>query len=187
MADEPTQVQQNTEPVTPPATPKAEDIAESLINALENRAKRAETSVIRSFSEQYGLSEDEIKTVLSNAKAERDKKIPAAAQAEIDKQQQRVNNLLITAELKAKGAEMGLVDTDTAMLLLDKEKVKVEDNGTVTGVEDALKALKEAKPYLFGAQPTGKKTGVGGRIDNTQGAADGVEEAFLRKNPGLKI
>ena len=154
------------------ATPKAEDIANALVAALETRTQRAERSVTKSFAEQYGLSEEEINGILAKAKAEKDAKIPEAAQAEVNKQIAQAHKLLITAEVKAKGGSMGLVDADTALLLMNMENVKVDDKGAVSGVEDALNALKEAKPFLFTAQPTGKKTDVGGKVDNTPAGAE---------------
>lgn len=187
MADETKQVITNEQPSTPAATPKAEEIAAALITALENRQQRAERSVTRSFSEQYGLSEDEVSSILARAKADKEAKIPETAQKKIDEQRNKVNKLLISAELKAKGAAMGLVDAETAMLLVDMSKIAVDDTGTVSGLDTELNSLKEKKPFLFAAQPTGVKTDVGGRIYNTQQAADGVEAAFLRKNPDIKI
>lgn len=173
--------QQNQQQATPaanvqtpaPATqPKAEDIANALVAALEARTQRAERSVTKSFAEQYGLSNEEINGILAKAKAEKDAKIPEAAQAEVNKQIAQAHKLLITAEVKAKGGSMGLVDADTALLLMNMENVKVDDKGAVSGVEDALNALKEAKPFLFTAQPTGKKTDVGGKVDNTPAGAE---------------
>ena len=157
----------NPTPATPPAAPNVEAITAALTAALENREKRAERSVSRSFAEQYGLSEQEISDILAKAKAEKEAKIPEAQQAAINQQLQQINNRLITAEIKAQGGAMGLVDADTALLLIDKTNIKVDDKGDVSGVQEALNALKEAKPYLFGAQPTGKKQSVGGRITDT--------------------
>ena len=80
-------------------------------------------------------------------------------------------------------------DPDTALLLLDKSKIKVDDKGIVTGTEEALKDLQSSKAYLFAAQPTGQKGIVGGKIDNPNpgGEPDGVTAAFLRRNPGMKL
>lgn len=185
----PTPAPNNAPTPAPAAAPKAEDIAAALLTALETRQQRTERSVAKSFSEQYGLSETEISDILARAKAEKEAKIPEAAQAEITKQLERANGLLIAADVRAKGAALGLVDADTALLLLDKSKIKVDDKGVVTGTEDALKALQASKAYLFTAQPTGQKGIVGGKIDNPNpgGEPDGVTAAFLRRNPGMKL
>lgn len=165
----------------PAASPKAEDIAAAFLTALETRTQRAERSVVKSFSEQYGMSEEEIGTILAQAKAEKDKKLPEAAQAEVNKQIAQAHKLLITAEVKSKGAAMGLVDADTALLLMSMDNVKVDEQGSVTGVEDALKALQTAKPFLFAAQPTGQKTGVGAKIDTTPPGGETTARDEMRK------
>lgn len=185
----PTPAPNNAPTPAPAAAPKAEDIAAALLTALETRQQRTERSVAKSFSEQYGLSETEISDILARAKAEKEAKIPEAAQAEITKQLERANGLLIAADVRAKGAALGLVDADTALLLLNKSKIKVDDKGIVTGTEDALKDLQASKAYLFAAQPTGQKGIVGGKIDNPNpgGEPDGVTAAFLRRNPGMKL
>ena len=185
----PTPAPNNAPTPAPAAAPKAEDIAAALLTALETRQQRTERSVAKSFSEQYGLSETEISDILARAKAEKEAKIPEAAQAEITKQLERANGLLIAADVRAKGAALGLVDADTALLLLDKSKIKVDDKGLVTGTEEALKDLQLSKAYLFAAQPTGQKGVVGGKIDNPNpgGEPDGVTAAFLRRNPGMKL
>lgn len=185
----PTPAPNNAPTPAPAAAPKAEDIAAALLTALETRQQRTERSVAKSFSEQYGLSETEISDILARAKAEKEAKIPEAAQAEIAKQLERANGLLIAADVRAKGAALGLVDADTALLLLDKSKIKVDDKGVVTGTEEALKDLQASKAYLFAAQPTGQKGVVGGKIDNPNpgGEPDGVTAAFLRRNPGMKL
>ena len=185
----PTPAPNNAPTPAPAAAPKAEDIAAALLTALETRQQRTERSVAKSFSEQYGLSETEISDILARAKAEKEAKIPEAAQAEITKQLERANGLLIAADVRAKGAALGLVDADTALLLLDKSKIKVDDKGIVTGTEEALKDLQASKAYLFAAQPTGQKGVVGGKIDNPNpgGEPDGVTAAFLRRNPGMKL
>ena len=185
----PTPAPNNAPTPVPAAAPKAEDIAAALLTALETRQQRTERSVAKSFSEQYGLSETEISDILARAKAEKEAKIPEAAQAEITKQLERANGLLIAADVRAKGAALGLVDADTALLLLDKSKIKVDDQGIVTGTEEALKDLQSSKADLFAAQPTGQKGIVGGKIDNPNpgGEPDGVTAAFLRRNPGMKL
>lgn len=161
-------------PATPPAAPNAEAIAAALLTALESRTQRAERSVTKSFAEQYGLTEEEMNTILNKAKADKAAQIPAAQQAAINQQLQQINNRLISAEIKSQGIAMGLVDADAALLLIDKTNIKVDDKGDPSGIQEALNALKEAKPYLFGAQPTGQKVTVGGKIVDTPPADNGT-------------
>lgn len=61
-------------------------------------------------------------------------------------EQSLVNNRIIV-----EASKLGVVDTDAAIALINKEGIKVTDAG-VEGVEEAVKALVEAKPYLVSGQ-----------------------------------
>lgn len=58
------------------------------------------------------------------------------------------NNAIIAAAVKA-----GVTDADAAIKLIDRGSIKLNDDGTVEGVEDAVKSLVDSKPYLKGAAP----------------------------------
>lgn len=141
-------------------TMNPEALAEAFAKALNTRTDRAERSVARSFAEQYGMTESEVTALLEKAKADKAKAIPPEVQQQIDTANERANNLLITAEVKNIGSEMGLIDAETALLLLDRTNIKVNAEGTVTGVKEALEALKGSKAFLFGqAGAWGQKQG----------------------------
>lgn len=131
-------------------TPEA--IAEAFAKALNTRTDRAERSVARSFAEQYGMTEAEVTALLEKAKADKANAIPPDVQKQIDAATKRANDILITAEAKTISAELGFIDADVAFQLMDKANVKVDEAGKVTGVKEALEALKEAKPFLTGKQ-----------------------------------
>jgi hypothetical protein len=76
-----------------------------------------------------------------------------AADARIAAASQAANDRIIRAELKAEAAKAGLVDAD-ALKLADLSQVSVNDQGDVVGAADLMKALKLAKPYLFGSVAT---------------------------------
>lgn len=63
-------------------------------------------------------------------------------------QQQAQNSSLLIEAQKA-----GVSDLDAALKLVDRASVSVDENGTVTGSAEAIKALVEAKPYLVGGKP----------------------------------
>lgn len=128
-------------------TPEA--LAEAFAKAINTRTERAERSVAKSFAEQYGMTEAEVTALLDKAKAEKAAAIPPEIQQQINAASERANNLLIAAEVKSLGAEMGLIDPDTALLLMKRDNVKVDAQGKVTGVQAALDELKGAKGYLF--------------------------------------
>lgn len=133
---------------------------DELANAVSARIQRAENSVVRSYSEQYGMAESEIRAILDKAKAEKESKPTAAQQAIMDKAIENANARLIAADVKAQGSALGIVDAEVALSLIDKTKIRVKDDGTVEGVKEALETLKSAKPYLFNVQSEPKKTGM---------------------------
>lgn len=144
-----------------PVTPQVDYAAltTTLLNALGARQERAENGVVRSFAEQYGMTEGEVKTLLSEARKERDSKPTDAQQKQIDAAMERANTLLISAEVKTVGATMGLRDPDVALSLLDRKKITVKEDGKVEGVKEQLEALKKNKEYFFDAEKP-VKTGM---------------------------
>lgn len=178
----------NPSPAPAPAPapkPDAESFAQKLLDAVSTAAARKEAAVTKSMAEQYGFSEDEAAAILKAHKDEQSKKLPEEVQKVVDAQLEKATGMLIAAEIKAQGAGLGLIDPDAALALLPKDArdtIKVDDKGAVTGVKEALEALKKAKPYLFGqAKAWGDKQG------GVQPSVSGVEAAFLKKNPGLKV
>lgn len=71
--------------------------------------------------------------------------------AELEKRDEQIKNMTIDQALTTKLAAEGSVDIEAALKLADRSKLSVDDNGTVTGVEDVMNALKTGKPYLFKA------------------------------------
>ena len=71
----------------------------------------------------------------------------------IEQINKQTDDRLVNAELRAAATNVGLIDMDCASLA-DLTGVQVHENGVVTGVSEALKMLKESKPYLFSAATT---------------------------------
>lgn len=58
-------------------------------------------------------------------------------------------------------------DSDDVLALLNKDGLELQEDGNVKGLDDALKTLRESKPYLFTeTKPTGRTPNDGG---NPQG------------------
>lgn len=154
------------QPAVTPATHNPSNNAnldvEALLRAVEARTQRAEKSVTKSLAEQYGLSESEVTALLDKAKADKAKELPAEAKRQIEEAQNNAKAVLIAADVRSVGADMGLADVDTAILLMDKSKITV-DGTKVTGTKEALEDLKAAKPFLFPEKADGawaqKQTG----------------------------
>ncbi len=82
-----------------------------------------------------------------------------ATRAEAERSQTRIETAVMLAAIKA-----GAADPDDVVKLLAKDAVTIGNDGQVTGVEDAVKALLEAKPHLVGKSsntPTGDGDGGG--------------------------
>jgi hypothetical protein len=77
----------------------------------------------------------------------------AKAEAKAAERETAANDRIVRAELKAEAIKAGMVDLD-GLKLADLSKVKLNDAGEVEGADELMKALKEAKPYLFGTTTT---------------------------------
>lgn len=151
--------QQAQQAQTAPAN-NSEQIVANLLNAIESRTQRATNGIYRSFEEQYGMSETELRELVAKHKAEKDSKPTEAQQRAMDEALTKANQRLIASEVKVIGKDLGLVDSDVAMQLMDKTKVKVNDDGSVEGVKEALEALQKSKAYLFTASEKPVRTGM---------------------------
>lgn len=151
---------------------KPQDIASAILAAVETATSKKEKTVVRSMAEQFGLTDEEAQAALNDAKAKKAKQLPPEVQAQIDAAVSMANNRLIAAEVKATGVGMGLHDAEAALQLMSRDGVKVDKDGKIIGVKEALDALRTAKPYLFKAEgegkpkPTGEKKDVGGKVES---------------------
>jgi len=161
-----------------------DDLAETLLKAVEERTSRAEKSVLRSMAEQTGVDEETLTDLLAKARATQAAELPPETQQKLDAANARLTKRLLEAEVKVVGAELGLIDTEVALQLMDTTGITIAEDGTVSGVREALETLRQSKRYLFSQGNRGawaQKVGTGGAS-----ALSGVEEAFYRKNPALK-
>lgn len=165
-----TQRQATAEPTTPaPATGTAPDKTESpatsetrftqadLNKAVQERLERER----RKFADYDELKAKAAKwqEIEDAAKSEQDKladKLKTYEQQLADIQSQNVKlaeekaQTLLRAEIVAKAAKAGFTDPDDAYRILDRAKVKTTDAG-FEGIDEALKELADAKPYLLRA------------------------------------
>lgn len=98
------------------------------------------------------------------------KKGEQVAQLEAQLQQERQNNALAAILYKE-----GTVDVAAALKLIDRSAIKVDDNGSVSGLDEAVANLKTSSPYLFGGQ---EAKPIGSATNNGQGAGDGAPRRF---------
>lgn len=82
----------------------------------------------------------------------------AAKRAEdLAKANATIQTMRIDQALTNKLVKENVVDLDGALKLIDRANIKVDDNGTVEGADEALKSLKTDRAYLFTASD-GKPT-----------------------------
>jgi hypothetical protein len=85
-------------------------------------------------------------------------------EAELNEYKQKHIQSVTDTRIQTEAAKLGIVDLEAALKLIDRSAIAVSDDGTVSGVEIAVKALLDAKPYLKGGTtPTiGAPTNPGG-------------------------
>ena len=153
----------------------AERIADSLAAALDSRRQRAERSVINSFARQNNLTPEMLEGFLQQRSERRGETIPDDVQTLIDRRLREADDRLIHAEIRDVGAQLGLIDPDAALAMMDRSSVRVADDGSVSGVRESLTELLRNKPYLAGGA-----SGSTGRSGNFP-RADSDASAFASR------
>jgi len=163
---------------TPPANPPAFDASkltrEQVNQVLENPELWSNpriAALVESDKNLKKLQEDKQKAEDEKLKA--DKKWEELSTKKEEENQQlrdQIKNSNINQALTSVLVKENVVDLDGALKLIDRSKVSVDDNGTVSGVQDAIDALKAEKTYLFNgsSQPT-----VGNPSNPTPGSPSG--------------
>lgn len=94
----------------------------------------------------------------------------ANLQKQLGDSQQAMQRLSVTTAVATAADKLGFIlPAEDLVGFLDMDKLKVNTDGTVTGVEEALKNLKQTKPYLAKATD-GSGDGGGNGGDNGAGS-----------------
>jgi len=99
--------------------------------------------------------------------------------ADLDKANETIQKMQIDQALTNKLVPEGVVDLGAAIALIDRGKIKIDDNGNITGVDEAIKDLKEGKTYLFGKGSEGGQS-LGSASNGQQGNGGGQQMKFKR-------
>lgn len=120
-----------------------------------NRAKEAEkeTSEYKNLAETALKKFEDLEKSFNQKISESEQKI-SEAQQKIELADKRIINEKLIAE--AKGA--GVLDVDVFLKIVDSSGLKISDDGTVSGVTELVKTLKESKPFLFDNRPVKSTT-----------------------------
>ena len=139
---------------TPAAVEPAKSFTQEQMNTVAAAARREEAAKYEDY--------DTLKARAGQAdKLERDQMTEAQKlQTDLAGEQRKNAGLesqmadtMITAEIKVKASSMGLVDPDAAVAMINRAGIAYTPQTGVSGVEDAMTALVEAKPYLKAVVP----------------------------------
>lgn len=97
-------------------------------------------------------------------------------QGNMEKMKETMKENSLALALRAKAIELGAIDETGKDLLafIDKSKLVINEDGTVTGLDEATTSLKASKAYLFNTEPAVDTTQAGGTGAPGRPAADNV-------------
>lgn len=148
-------------------------------NASWRIKNKATTDALEAANAKLREIEDKDKSELEKAQRDAKEALEKAQAAEAKLQQQLFDNAFLTYnDIKWKNAK-------TAMKLLDKSDIKINDDGDVEGMEKAIKALAKAEPYLVESETNDKgkppSGGTGGKAPTGGGLSQADAESLKKK------
>jgi hypothetical protein len=108
------------------------------------RAKTSDYDDLKAKASKLDELEEAQKSELEKAQERADKAEALAKAAE-----ERAQAIALRSAIVAAASRLDFVDPEDAFALLDKSALKQNDEGKLEGVDEALKALAEAKPHLL--------------------------------------
>ena len=189
MADTGNTQAQGTQQVTQQAT--APEIDYGKIEAMINKGtQQKENDILKSFFEQQGMTEDEVKTAISSYKAEQGKKAEEQknAYANMQAENEQLKAQILQSNINAKATDIGLdmgVDKNAVGYLIKmadlskavNEKNEISEEEIKKAFEEVLKNVPALKAS------TNSNTGFKVGADNNQSENDKTN--MLRKVAGL--
>lgn len=105
---------------------------------LNDRAKKA-----KEYETQQAEAEE--------ARLKEQKKFEELAEKNKQKAEEAENKYkqaILDNKIQLEASKAGVVDLEAVLKLVDRSKITLDDDGNVAGLEEAVKSLLEAKPYL---------------------------------------
>ena len=169
----------------------APEIDYGKIEAMINKGtQRKENAILKSFFEQQGMTEDEVKSAISSYKAEQGKKAEEQknAYANMQAENEQLKAQILQSNINAKATDIGLdmgVDKNAVGYLIKmadlskavNEKNEISEEAIKNAFEEVLKNVPALKASVN--SNTGFKVGA----DNVQ--QDNDKTNMLRKVAGL--
>jgi len=119
------------------------------------------------------------------AKEKKHEELAALREKERDEARNKYSTAVTDNAIMAEAAKAGIQDLDAAKKLLDRTGVKINDDGSVSGVAEAVAALIKDKPYLTTKvqKPVGSGTNPPGGGDQTEFTMTQIQDpTFYRAN-----
>lgn len=164
------------------AAPDATELAAELERARE-ALKRANAEAaerrkkLDAFEEAERKRKEAEMSELEKVQAELQRERDARAAAEREATQTRVR-----AAVQVAAGQMHFHDPADVMAFLDADALTVDEDGKVLGVDDALKALVKARPYLVKTAPQTPPDG-----DKRGGGKAGADDRTLAGRYGVRV
>lgn len=119
------------------------------------------------------------------AKEKKHEELAKLREKERDEARGQYTNAVTDNAIMAEAAKAGISDLDAAKKLIDRTNVKVNEDGTVSGVAEAIAQLVKDKPYITTkpVKPVGSGTNPPGVGDQSEFTMSQIQDvAFYRKN-----
>ncbi|WP_253291310.1 phage scaffolding protein [Virgibacillus proomii] len=140
-------------------------------SADELKAQLDELKTLKQAEEERKKAEmDEVERLQAEKEEAAQKAQEAEEQAR--KAKEAANNRILNTEIKSVARALNANDPNDVLALLDKSQIEMDEEGNVTGVEEAVTAFKESKPWLF-KQAIGADA-KGGSNPNTNPTVDEI-------------
>lgn len=114
------------------------------------------------------------------------KELSEKQSAQITELQAKLQTSTVNQALTNKLAPLGVVDLDAALALVDRSKITVADDGSITGLDEAIEALKTGKAYLFNTEGGGSNGGKPVGTPSNPGNGNGNSGTATFKRSQLK-
>ena len=127
---------------------------------IDIEAMRKELTEARREAAKYRTSlrkfeqEQKDKATESMTAEERYKTELETLQQRLAAAEQTAHDRLVRSAVVSAAAKAGFVDPDDAFALVDHDALEISDDGSVKGVDDAIRAIAKAKPYLVRPKTT---------------------------------
>lgn len=140
---------------TTSATPGASPTPHNPVAPAPKKAAKGEVTPEYIEMLRNENKERRAETELLNKKLSENEEATKKALDEVKSLNQQAEQKMIRADLKVFANKFGLRDLEDVKLA-DLSAIKIDSNGDVHGVEEAMQTLKEKKPYLFAEVSTGR-------------------------------